>query len=44
MAAGVTVAHVGDRSVVVAVPAERLVEAAQALADGGVVLALSASP
>jgi Flp pilus assembly protein CpaB len=44
VAAGVTVAHVGDRSVVVAVPVERLVDAAQALADGGVVLALSASP
>jgi hypothetical protein len=44
VAAGVTVAYVGDRSVVVAVPAERLVEAAQALADGGVILALSASP
>jgi Flp pilus assembly protein CpaB len=44
VAVGVTVAHVGDRSVVVAVPVERLVEAAQALADGAVVLALSASP
>ena len=44
VAAGVTVAHVGDRSVVVAVPVEQLVDAAQALVDGGVVLALSASP
>jgi shikimate 5-dehydrogenase len=44
VAEGVAVAHVGERSVVVAVPAERLVDAAQALADGGVVLALSASP
>jgi Flp pilus assembly protein CpaB len=44
VAAGATVAFVGDRTVVVAVPAERLVDAAQALADGGVVLALSASP
>ena len=44
VAAGVTVAHVSDRSVVVAVPMEQLVDAAQALVDGGVVLALSASP
>jgi Flp pilus assembly protein CpaB len=41
--AGATVAFVAERAVVVAIPAEHLTDAAQALTDGGVVLALSAS-
>ncbi len=43
VAAAAEVAHVGERSVVVAVAAEEVPAVAQALADGGVVLALSAS-